>query len=112
MSFLKDGMSSFVGPRSSTFGGRVGFEPFRKDVDAVFVASLRLSSRNSVVSVVSAVFAILEICGGVFSAEITVSSWSFAGTATAGGSFTAAGLFSHCISEDCGILKARHGLMS
>jgi len=112
LSFLKDGISSFVGPRSSTFGGSVGFEPLRKDVDPFVCASSWLSSRIPVVSVVPVVSAILAFCGGVFAADITVSLGSFAGTATAGGSFTAAGLFSHCISEDCGILKARHGLMS
>jgi hypothetical protein len=43
LSFLKDGMSSFVGPRSSMLGGRGGLEGWRKGLGGLVGSFLRSS---------------------------------------------------------------------
>jgi hypothetical protein len=90
-------MSSFVGPRISTLGGRDGLEPCKKDLGAsTGGCSCVLSCRSPSAGCV----------GGVS----VLTSFNASGTRGADGdSVTVAGLFSHFINEDCGISRWHHG---
>ena len=101
LSFLKDGISSFVGPRISTLGGSAGFEPRKKDLGASLGGCSRISSCRS---------ASAGSGGGVLVSTFTsVGSGIFGDRGRDGNSVTVAGLFSHFISEDCGISRCHHG---
>ena len=100
LSFLKDGISSFVGPRISTLGGSAGFEPRKKDLGASLGGCSRISSCRS---------ASAGSGGGVLVSTTSVGSGIFGDRGRDGNSVTVAGLFSHFISEDCGISRCHHG---
>jgi len=100
LSLLKDGMSSFVGPRISTLGGRDGLEPCKKGLDASTVECSRSSSCRP---------ASAGSGGGVLVSTTSVGSGVLGGRGTDGDSVTVAGLLSHFINEDCGISRCHHG---
>ena len=100
LSFLKDGMSSFVGPRISTLGGRAGLDPCKKDVGASTRGCSRISPCRSPLA---------GDDGGVCVSTAFTASGIFDDRGVDGDSITVAGLFSHFISEDCGISRCHHG---
>ena len=97
LSFLKDGMSSLVGPLSSTFAGRGGLEPLKKESDASCRAWSWIGSS-----------AVSGSAGGVGGSG-SVCCFVAIGDDSGGGSLTTAGCPSHFSSEDCGISKSLHG---
>ena len=100
LSFLKDGMSSLVGPRISTLGGRGGWEPCKKGLGASLGGCSRVSSCRPA--------SVGTDGGGVLVSATSVASGIFGGRGADGDSVTVAGLFSHLISEDCGISRCHH----
>lgn len=93
-------MSSFVGPRISTLGGRLGLEPCKKNLGA---------STGGCSRVLSCCSPSAGGVGGVSISSAFAASGIFGGRGADGDSATVAGLFSHFISEDCGISRWHRG---